>query len=289
MWQRHHNAYCKEHNALHEYDMISSRVECNSPVVVRFTRCRDTWGVVVAPPPSESATGHNGGEVAITTVHVEGRDLLVPRVNIIAHFSGDVALRVLEEEHGNVERALERLRNPTFAYDRSMHWPLRAEAKLPALRKAAMTKAHKLDSPDGPDDAPIDLSVVRKRGARILGVSCSPNAAVQLVLRCPPPHTPPVTSIENRGDAEGKDQVVNSEMKSAQLRLLQAINVCLLPAQAVQFSKTMIGILGGKYRSEAAKTAAICESLSERPDLVALLEAELKGFAHAGEGAGACL
>eukprot|EP00611_Tribonema_gayanum_P024810 TRINITY_DN5547_c0_g1_i3.p1 TRINITY_DN5547_c0_g1~~TRINITY_DN5547_c0_g1_i3.p1 ORF type:complete len:552 (-),score=122.08 TRINITY_DN5547_c0_g1_i3:325-1980(-) len=256
-------------------------------MVVRFTGCRDTWGVVVAPPTS--ATGHNGGEVAMARVHVEGRDLLVPLVNIIGHFSGDVALRVLEEEHGNVERALECLSNPGFAYDPSMHWPLKAVAKLPALRKAAMAKAHKLDSPDGPYDASMDLSVVRKRSAKSLGVSCSPNAAVELVLRCPPPPTPPDASTKDCNDAEGKDQVVDSATESAQLRLLRAINVCLLPAQAGQFSQTMVAILGGKYSGEAAKTAAICQSLSERPDLVALLQAELQVIAHVGEGAGASL
>eukprot|EP00611_Tribonema_gayanum_P015032 TRINITY_DN2665_c0_g1_i1.p1 TRINITY_DN2665_c0_g1~~TRINITY_DN2665_c0_g1_i1.p1 ORF type:complete len:663 (+),score=79.22 TRINITY_DN2665_c0_g1_i1:836-2824(+) len=254
-------------------------------MVVKFKTCHQTWGRIAASSAASPAASNANTQCPMVPVEIEGSTLMVPRANIIGHFSEDIALDVLQSVGRDSVRALRQLADPRFCYNPLMHWPAEALAKLPQLQKGAarrmrIAKARAWESvPDGPPGAEIDLAFVRKHGPQIL--NCTAKAAMELVLRCPPPHSPKVADA-----ADGSGGGANSRIKldagvRSQLRFLRAVKVCLLPVQYEAFERVIGNIITGQYTTEDAKQAAIRAALLGRQDLEALFTREVIAPRHA--------
>eukprot|EP00611_Tribonema_gayanum_P015035 TRINITY_DN2665_c0_g1_i8.p1 TRINITY_DN2665_c0_g1~~TRINITY_DN2665_c0_g1_i8.p1 ORF type:complete len:189 (+),score=15.26 TRINITY_DN2665_c0_g1_i8:623-1189(+) len=104
-------------------------------MVVKFKTCHQTWGRIAASSAASPAASNANTQCPMVPVEIEGSTLMVPRINIIGHFSEDIALDVLQSVGRDSVRALRQLSDPVFCYNPLTHWPAEALAKLPQLQK----------------------------------------------------------------------------------------------------------------------------------------------------------
>eukprot|EP00611_Tribonema_gayanum_P030914 TRINITY_DN874_c0_g1_i1.p2 TRINITY_DN874_c0_g1~~TRINITY_DN874_c0_g1_i1.p2 ORF type:complete len:252 (-),score=68.57 TRINITY_DN874_c0_g1_i1:308-1063(-) len=216
----------------------------------------------------------------MVTVNIEGRELLVPRANIVGHFRKDITLQILQQCGRNTARALQHLLESPPVYQPDMHSSLKAMKQLPQLRAAAAKAAQDLlkkpnsfnKSCDGNDDAPLDLHTVRKNRGSVRGEH-PPNkkfpaqAAVELVLRCPPVKKTAVPEpLEAVIHVAGEASEERKKLMPARLQFLRALLVCLLPEQRAAFEAALHTIIA-QHPTQDAQDVAITAALSGYPGM----------------------